>query len=282
MSVFKKLWDKLFIEDGGEDEELYAGELEDLVMDDPDIAAIEAKKEKRRQEKEAKKQAELERKAEEKARKEAEEQARKDAEEQARLEAEEKARKAAEEKAKVVEEVKPEPIEDKFVNIEIEKVPAKKEVRRPRVQQAPKREENNDYVYAPVISPFYGQSEVEAKQAKQAQKASTTTQAKKKRENDPFSSVVSPFYGNSSVVEVKKETPKVETKKVEIKPVELFGQFPVESEPEVNYVVNDDLEERSMTLEEIIGKEEKGDIEQISLFGDGELLDKLPNPEGDE
>ena len=83
-------------------------------------------------------------------------------------------------------------------------------------------------------------------------------------------------------MEVKKETPKVETKKVEIKPVELFGQFPVESEPEVNYVVNDDLEERSMTLEEIIGKEEKGDIEQISLFGDGELLDKLPNPEGDE
>ena len=51
MSMIKKIWDKLFVEEDGEDEEIYSGELVDLVMEEPDHSAREAKKEKRRLEK---------------------------------------------------------------------------------------------------------------------------------------------------------------------------------------------------------------------------------------
>ena len=156
--------------------------------------------------------------------------------------------------------------------IEYEKVtPIRKPLRKPAPQPALKRnDEVNEYSYVPVISPYFGQSEKETKKAKDAKKTAVITPNKKKKENDVFGSVISPFYGNNTnVVEIKKEVKKT-------KPV----AEPVESAPEVNYVMNDDLEERSMTLAEIIGKEEKGDIEQISLFGEGELLDKLAK--GDE
>ena len=275
MSMFKKIWDKLFVEEDGEDEEIYSGELVDLVMEEPDNSAKEARKEKRRLEKEQKRQAELERKAEMERQAEAERLAaqqqaelERQAEQQKQLEAQPKVDEVSVAVEKVEEEV------DRFVNIEFEKVtPIRKPARKPFAQPALKRnDEVNDYVYVPVISPYFGQSEKETKKAKDAKKATVIMPPKKKKENDTFGRVISPFYGNNNnVVEIKKEVKKA-------KPVVA----PIESEPEVNYVVNDDLEERSMTLAEIIGKEEKGDIEQISLFGEGELLDKLVNAKGDE
>lgn len=275
MARLKDLWNKLFVDVNNEDEEeIISGELEDLVMEEPDESLKEAKREKKRLEKEQKRQAELQR--QEELKKQAEQRKAQQVKKQAQQEIE--IEQEVQEEVVEVQPTQPVETKDSFVNIEIEKVEQPKKEKRPSrsVASTPRRKDDgNDYVYAPVISPYYGQSETETKQAKQVQKSSSTSSyPKKKKESDPFGTVVSPFYGKSEVVEVKSQK--------EVKPAPKKVQpVIVETEPEVNYVLNDELEERSMTLEEIIGKEEKGDIEQISLFGEVELLDDAKT-QGDE
>lgn len=273
MSMLKNLWNKLFVDDGmDEDEEIISGELEDLVMEDPDKTL----KEKRKLEKQQKKLEKLERKMKQYE----EEQFAQEKKVEVDTEVKEEKVMIEEVKQPTEEVVEPVEVKDSFVNIEIEKndLFIKKAQRRPRSSMA-RFDESKEYVYAPVISPYYGQSEKETKQVKEVKKASTATlNAKKNKDIDPFSTIVSPFYGKNVVVEAKEE---VQEDKKKLNSTKIAPVI-VESEPEVNFVQNDLLEEQSLTLEQIIGKEEKGDIEQISLFGDGELLEQLSNPKGDD
>lgn len=275
MSLFKDLLNKLFVDEGnGEDEEVVFGELEDLVMEDPDLELKKQRKLEKQQRKLEKQTKHIE--AKQKAIQEKIEQ--EAVEEEIHLD-------TVKEESLVVEEVQPEVVEvkDSFTNIEIEKkeVFIKKPVRSVPIQTI-RKNDSEEYVYTPVISPYYGQSEKELKQVKEVKKSAAASLTKKEKELDPFGTIISPFFGKATIVEPKKEVkeePKEQPKAVEpVKPVAMI----IESEPEVNFVQNDDLEEQSLTLEQIIGKETKGDVEQISLFGDSELfVEPTPIEEGE-
>lgn len=167
--------------------------------------------------------------------------------------------------------------EKRFVPIDVEEEPKKKEQPVTPKQEAPlrvkqpPREDKKDFEFTPVISPIFGSKE-EAPKPKKKPVVVSRTKPKKK---NPLGTIISPYYGMEELEEFEQEAHDK---------IERDQQLRKEELPQEEMQKLDVKEEiNSLPLEDLIdhGECEKAqeDLLQISLFGDSTPIQQVEETE---